>query len=404
MLVFACSTSGNAAEEVFNYNDETLTGDWGGRRSELMEKGIVLSFFHRSDVMANVSGGGGRGSGWLGYTDAQVFLDLNQLQGWSGMSAYAQYHSALGSKPNARHTGSFMGVDNIETGVNTAQFSQLWLEASIPDKRLDILFGLYAMDSEFDVMDTASIFIHPAFGMGAEIAQTGVNGPPVYPLASLGVRLKYSSADFVDYLQVALLDGVPGDPNDPYGTHVNLDDGDGALVIAELSHRPTPACVNKAAAGLWWYSARFDDLADVDGGGSPLRRRNAGWYLLAERSLTAEASSLCQGLAGFARLGAASPDVNQSDWSANVGLTYTGLFHGRDDDVAGIAMTVSHASSKYRAANLSDSHESVIEATYRLKLKSWLSVQPVLQRIFNPGMDSALPGAWVVGTRVDVQL
>lgn len=83
-------------------------------------------------------------------------------------------------------------------------------------------------------------------------------------------------------------------------------------------------------------------------------------------------------------------------------MIYQGLFDGRDDDTAGIAVTTSHASSKYRQLNASDSSETVVEITYRAQLQPWLSVQPVVQRIFNPNMDAALRDAWVAGMRLEV--
>lgn len=392
-----------AAEEETDYNATTLTGDWGGKRAEWAAKGVTLDFSHKSDLIAIVDGGMARDTSWLGYTDVQLGLDLDKLMGWGGTTAFMQYHSDLGGKPNGNEAGSFMGVDNIEVGYNTAQFSQLWLEKTLMDDRLAVLFGLYAMDSEFYVTDTSGLFLHPSMGMSAEIAQTGVNGPPVYPTASLGTRIKYTNEQ--GYLQLAVLDGVPGDPNYPYGTQVGLDEGDGTIAIAELAWQSADAeGVSKAAIGYWRYSAKFDDLTDLDGSGNPVKRRNNGWYVLAERTLSSEAGNAAQGLAGFARFGTASADINQSNWSASAGLTYTGLFDGRDDDVAGIAFTTSHAGSKYRSANASDSHEMMIEATYKFQLQPWISVQPAVQRILNPGMDPTLDDAWVIGTRIEIVL
>ena len=100
-------------------------------------------------------------------------------------------------------------------------------------------------------------------------------------------------------------------------------------------------------------------------------------------------------------------DVYQADWSGSLGLLYQGLFDGRDDDTAGLAVTTSHASSKYRDSqlilgNTTDSSETVIEITYRAQLQPWLSVQPMVQRIINPNMDTVLRDAWVVGMRLEV--
>lgn len=70
-----------------------------------------------------------------------------------------------------------------------------------------------------------------------------------------------------------------------------------------------------------------------------------------------------QGLSGFIRFGTATKDLHQADWTSSIGLRYHGLFSGRDDDVAGIAITVNHASDKYRRVNNAESTQTSLEAT-----------------------------------------
>ncbi len=421
LLVAFGSTPATAATEVPPWQEETLSGDWGGTRAKLFEKGITLDFTHRSDVFNNLDGGIQRGSGWLGYTDMRADFDLEKLYGWSGMEAYLQFHSTLGGKPNKYYVSSTMGVDNIEVSANTAQFYHAWVQKNLLDDRLSVRFGLYPVDSEFYVTDTSGLFLHPSLGMAAEVAQSGRNGPPIYPLGSLGMRVKYTSPDHTTYLQAALLDGIPGDPADPYGTQIKLNSGDGTFAIMEIGCTPLEAkgepsstggdaaqpeaeAFNKTAFGLWQYSNRFDDLSQVDAAGAPLQQASFGWYMLAERTLLPEAGNANNGLAGFLRYGSASADIHQSDWSASAGLRYRGLLSGRDDDIAGIVVTVSHASTKYRDKNLSAERETAIEATYRIQLKPWLGVQPLIQRIIAPGMNPAVSDSTLLGARMEVFL
>ena len=189
---------------------------------------------------------------------------------------------------------------------------------------------------------------------------------------------------------------MPGNLNNPHGTQIRLDKGDGTLSVVELGYTPSVEgeFFDKTAIGLWRYSARANDLTDVDALGNPLRRTDQGFYFLAERTLT-------DGLSGFVRFGTVNKDVYQADWSGSLGLHYQGLLDGRDDDTAGIAVTTSHASGKFRQLNVSDSSETMVEITYRAQLQPWLSVQPAVQRILNPNMDPALKDAWVAGMRLD---
>jgi porin len=207
-----------------------------------------------------------------------------------------------------------------------------------------------------------------------------------------------------------LTDGVPGNPLNPHGTHIRLDKGDGTLAVAELGYTPEndgTGAISKTAIGLWRYTARASDLKEVDALGNLLQRFDQGAYILAERTLVAEQGNPGQGLSGFVRFGVVNKNVSQADWSGSLGLNYHGLFDGRDDDAAGIAVTTSHASSKYRDSqfllgNATDSSESVVELTYRAQLQPWLALQPTIQYIRNPNMDAILENAWVMGARVEI--
>ncbi len=404
MLVWLAAGNVAFAEtgKVPDWNAETLSGNWGGARSGFYGKGVTVELTHKSDMLANVAGGVAHGAVWLMNSEIATSMDLDKLAGWSATSAFVQYHVQHGNPSINNYTGSFAGVSNLETGVSAGQFFQAWLQKNSADDDLSLLVGLYAIDSEFYVTNTSGLFIQPPYGISAEVAQAGQNGPPIFPMGALAVRMKYGLSGF--YLQGALTDGVPGNPNNPHGTQVRLGRGDGTFAVVELGSDATEEgkSFNKTAVGLWRYSARANDLIDVDFLGNPLRRPDRGFYFLAERTLHSEQNDPAKGLSGFVRFGVANRDVYQASWSGSMGLRYQGLFGGRGNDVAGIAMAATHASSKHRQLNASSSSETVVEITYRAQLQPWLAVQPVVQRIFSPGMNAALRNAWVAGMRLEV--
>jgi len=386
------------AEEAVNYDKQTLTGAWGGVRTNLNDTGFTVALTHKSDFLRNTSGGIQSGSVWLANTEAAFSMDMGKLAGWDGITAYIQYHIQHGKQGkdfNGSYVGSFSGVSNIETGTETGKFWQAWLQKSLANDRFSVLAGLYTIDSEFYVTETSGLFLQPPYGMSAEMAQTN---PPIFPTGALGLRMKYSGDN--GYLQAAMTDGVPGDPSNPNGTHIQLNKGDGTLSIVELGYTPAhkDMSISKTALGFWNFTAKAADLVSGD------TRVNRGYYFLAERTLMIEQGSEEQGLSGFVRYGVVNKNVYQADWSASVGLHYLGLFNGRDSDEAGIAITTSHASDKYRQSTGSDSYETVIEITYRSQMQPWLAVQPSLQRIINPGMDKTLKDATVGGVRVEMAL
>ena len=405
------STHAFAESDLPNWKDETLSGDWHGVRADLYKKGINFGFTHKSDFMANTSGGLRRGSVWLGHTEARLTLDLDKLWGWNSATIYVLYHSNLGSKYNANYVGSYMGVDNIEVSTNTAQFYQAWIQKSFFDGHVSLLTGLYATDSEFYVTETSGLFIEPPYGMANDLAQTGVNGPPIFPMGALAIRAKLTTQNDNFYVQAAVTDGVPGDPNNPHGTHIKLGNGDGTLAMLEMGYTPheqnsiaskdqeLAEIFNKTAIGIWRYSAQFDA---TDGLGS--RHPSQGAYFLAERTLYIENGHPSHGLSGFVRFGVASEKVNIADWTGSAGLRYHGLIGGRDDDVAGLAITVNHAGDSYRNTKGSEHQEIDLEATYRAQVTPYFAVQPTMQFIDSPNMDSTIQNAWILGSRFEIAL
>ena len=47
-------------------------------------------------------------------------------------------------------------------------------------------------------------------------------------------------------------------------------------------------------------------------------------------------------------------------------------------------------------------HETALELTYRAQITDWFGLQPDIQYIINPGLDSELDNAFVYGFRFDV--
>jgi porin len=402
LLLFFSLSPVSPAAEAPDWNADTLTGDWDGVRTKLSERGVTMEVVLKADVLSNLSGGLRRGTKYMDNWDFKLKADADKLWGWNNTTAFVQFISNHGGKLNGTHVGSFMGVDNIEVNTNTTKLFHAWLERNFFDEKFSALVGLYPVDSQFYVTDATGIFLHPTGGMAAEVAQTGVNGPSIFPTSSFGVRAAWQpTAKF--YFQAALVDGVPGDPNNPHGTHVRFERGDGTLAIMETGFRLAEE-ISKYAVGYWRYTPRFDDLVDTDGLGNPVRRVNRGAYFLAEQTVFREKEDSAQGLTLFFRYGVANGNVNTLDYSYSLGLRYKGLLPGRDEDEFGILLSRGHAGTKFRqAAGIPlASNETALEITYRARLTPWLAIQPTLQRIASPGHDSTLRDAWIGGARFEI--
>ena len=193
-------------------NRAMLTDDWGGLRSEWALRGIEFGIEHYGDVFTAVDGGAEQDTYYSGLIELGTEFDLESLLGWSSTRAFVLAIGTFGRDP-ADGAGSLHAPSNL-ANVPTGKLLEAWLESEFRDGTLAVLAGLYGADSEFDVKETAGVFMNGGFGTGLDLSETGLNGPCVYPTTCLGVRIRYQP-DTSRYVQVAVLDGVAGDPDQP---------------------------------------------------------------------------------------------------------------------------------------------------------------------------------------------
>lgn len=419
----------HAADAAPDYAATTLSGDWGGTRSALWQRGVALEAGLRFDSLRN-RGGAVDGGHTLSHLELKLRADLDKLLGWSNAVAFVSSDTDAGSGINARHTGSLMGVSNIEVPLATTRLFHAWLQKGFLDDRVSLLAGIYPIDSEFFTMDAAATLLHPAYGTPADLALT--NAPSVFNNAAFGVRAKWLSADRELYAMAALMDGIPNDPARPKATAIRFAKGDGAFVIAEAGWLPLetghtfeavdPARVrqspelaahekygglSKYAIGIWQYGNRVADQRDSDADGKPLQRRAQGGYLLAERSLFSLGGEAGRDVTVFGRYAASDGNAIAIDRMWNLGLRIRGPLAGRPDDSLAFAWTRGRLATKWRAVQAAAgidtaSAEDAFEITWRIALTQWLQLQPDIQHVRHPGGLAAARKATLVGARIEL--
>jgi len=398
------STVPESGNDASHYTD-TLFGDWKGSRSEMLAKGYNLQVVYKLDLLNYTSKESGRIYG-LDNLDIKLNADFEKITGNKGTTAFLHIISNRGDKPGVESNRLPHGVDSIETPVNgnTTKIFQAWVQQSFIDEKISLLVGLYDLNSEFYATESSSMFIHPTFGMSAELAGTGKNGPSVFPTSSFGIRLKIQPAPG-HYLQAITLDGVSGDPNNPQGTQVQFNEGDGALNVIEYGlplGSAKNAHNNKLAFGVWQYTTRFDDLLDVDANGNPVQRISHGAYAIIEKVLLYKSDSDDEQVKGFVRIGQTEGDTSQFDQALGTGLVFTGLISGREKDELGIAYAQERNGEKYRASSGNTVHyEKSFELGYRYYAMPGFVVQPVIQYLLSHSENTAQDKSWWLGVRME---
>lgn len=380
---------------------------------------VKLSVVYTDEIWGNTRGGMRTGVRYLDNLDVTLTIDAERALGWRGVTLFAYGLYDNGAAFSRDVVGDAQTISNIETGVRAARLYQAWIDKRFGGEgaRASIRFGLYDLNSEFDTTDVGSLSLLSSHGIGPEFGQSGLNGPSIFPSTSLAVRVDYKIDAHV-VVRAAVLDGVPGDPAHPGRTAIKLSGRDGALLVGEVDYIDDET---KAGVGVWRYTSPFAGL-DATGspslaknGGAERRADNGGLYLLVERRLIHSgglraADGVKPGLAGFVQLGFANGRINPIEHYLGGGLVYTGLLRREHDDRVGVTVARASFGAPYRRAiaatgatgALGDRAETVIEMTYRTPLTAWLTVQPDVQYVIDPGGDPALRDALAVGVRGEI--
>src|SRR6185369_17746432 len=286
------------------------------------EPAVAVDALYIGDVWRNTTGGLRTGSAYLGNANLSVTVDGERAVGLEDTSFYADVQSIHGQGVSSRLVGDAQVLSNIEA-QSQLRLYELWMERSFgAHAGRSLRFGLYDLNSEFDSIETAHLFLNASSGVGPTLAQTGVNGPSIFPVTSLGGRVQWSFSPAWS-ARVALLDGVPGDPNHPSLNRLRFGTHDGLLAITEVGY--AGSTLRKLAVGAWGYTEKFDEIAAESRADAPAPvRGNRGFYVVGEGQLFAEADDSAQGLNAFVRYGTANDRINRFRDFVGTGLVYTG--------------------------------------------------------------------------------
>lgn len=358
---------------------------------------LQIEAVYTGEAWRNVSGGVRRDSTYIDNIDLIVTLDAERAFGWKGTTLMVSGLHNNNPTLTDRLVGDIQTVSNIDTDGATRLF-EAWVERAFDAGALKL--GMIDLNSELDVNETGGLFINSSHGIGADFSQVGENGPSIFPITGLGAVMRWEPNERVQ-ARFAAFEGTVGDPDRPHRTTIDLDGGEGALLVGELTLLPTEA--SRYLLGVWRHTGYSTDFSDEE-----LKRRTEsfGVYGLAEGTLVERGE---HSLNGFLRVGFADPDVHQLSRYIGAGLVWSGplLASAEREEQLGIALASVENGRPFRRAQSAlgssvDRHETAIEFTYRVQALPWLALQPDVQYIINPGTDPSLEDAWVIGLRFEL--
>jgi porin len=388
------------------WQQDTLSGDWGGARSALKNKGIEMNSI--DELFGVLSGGLNQRPSYEGQLEFTINADLAKLIGWNGATTHVTVLQIRDSGRNViQNTGSISDPSNIDA-LSTVRLYGAWYQQAIGD-HLTVRLGQILADGEFMTAPSAAGLINGTFGWDDLLGANMLNGGPAYPLATPGALVEAKVTDSVT-LKSAVFSGNPAGSGctksaqecDLYGTTFSFSGG--ALLMSELQYAVNDG---KDAVGLpgtyklggWFATADFNDLrfgttatgAPValgsDPSAMPLKHSgDGGIYAVADQMVWRDQK---QSLNLFLRGGLAPPDRNLVSFYVDGGAALKGPFADRPDDVVSFAVAYAKISPDAAAADrdalavVRDS-ETVFELDYSAQIAPWWTVQPDIQYIIRP--------------------
>ncbi len=386
-----------------------MLGDLDGFRETLNDDGVSISAILELEAFS-AAGGGHGGADADGLLDIAFDFDLERIT--RGLLKDASFHfnalDIFGDSLTNNHVGDISGVSNL-AGYNTFRLQELWFQQNLLLKRVSIRIGMLAADSEFFTSQTASLFLDGTFGAFTLVA-LNFNNAPVYPVAAPSVRLDVAPVSFLDFKAAVFAPNEDAEKN-THGTDFSINSRDGALAAFEASYLVNQSPNDRGLVGTYKigvfvqqgdYISFGSQAANALDPASPLHRgTNAVGYAVLDQELFNNGQ---YSIAAFARGGFGTPNYSFVHNYFDAGLNFTGFVPRRNLDVAGIAIGRSGISGQFSKSQALQgapgySQETVIEATYRIQIAPWNTIQPDFQYFINPSAQRGSRNAFVSGIR-----
>lgn len=402
---------------------DNLTGDWGGARTKLHDKGVDLSLTYVGDFAHNFSGGDRRTSAYAAAFDFVGAFDFEKMFGWKGGSFHIELVNLNGTLLDTKaNLGSLLDTQEIWAPGHVTYTTNFYLEQSLWSGKINLKYGrmdfptnFYPFSCNFQNLGFCSTL--PSWIDGALIG---------WPTSAIGGSVTIAPTDRFSVKLARFADQpnnfVPSQGIKPW----NRGRRTGNVTVAELDFSTSITARSGPAgmAGTWaiggWHNSepQADLLLDVDHrpqvltDAAPLMRGSAsGFYVTGQQQVTQNAAG--GGISLFANFVQADHNVVPTDQLISVGFSWAAPLPARAGDSLNFAIGRNHVSSRISDGEriMNDNglgpvpvqgNEFVSEISYIAQLSRGISLMPNIQYIHHPGGTSANHDAAVLGCQVSV--
>jgi porin len=385
-----------------------LTGDWGGARTDLAEKGILFDLTLNQYLQGNVHGGKDTNNAarYSGGWDLYIKLDSARLGLWPAGLLELHLESFFGDPINDE-SGSLSNDDalNPVPGDRDVMLSHVQYTQALSEHFGVVLGKLDPTQgdkNEFAWLH-GNNFLHSSFRWNPIVARTA-------PYSPLGAGF-FVTGDWGQWT-VSVYD-TEGAANRT-GFDTAFEDGTSVATEARFNVKPF-GLTGHQLAGVTWSDKNFvaldqDPRVALALPGRRLLRlalfgltpehESGSWsfYYNFDQYLCVEPQDETQGIGLFGRFGISDGEANAIETFYSIGIGGKGIIPERDNDKFGLGYYYTGYSGDLPDF-LNMDYAQGVELFYRIEVTPWFHLTPDLQVIVNPGGNDDVDTAVVYGIR-----
>lgn len=383
-----------------------LTGDWGGARQALENRGITFDLFETFDFYGNVSGGDHRALEYFARTRLTLDIDLQKLVGWRGAEFFITAVTQQGENFAKTKINIYTNPSGIE-GKQTTRLAEVWLQQKFFDDKVALKVGKIDGVGEFGGQELASTFMNDELNYVTN--QTFTAGMPFDPAGKPGAVLLVKPFDGAilsgGYAKVGIF---AGNDNNAYfldDTGASFAIRDPAILAAEIGWR-TPE-KSELLPGVYKVGMYYN-FGDTPRFNNTTADSNYFIYGNASQTLHyLDAEKTRHIDAGFTVSGAPG-DRNRNHIEVTAIVRAIGLWAARPKDEMGAGFIISNFSHDFSLQSQLNGgpdlggSEKTLELSYKAQVNRWFFLQPNVQFVFDPIGDSNRRTVVLLGMRTVV--
>ena len=393
------------AQPATNWFDwKTMTGDWGGLRTQLKDEGIDINGHYVSEVAGNPVGGAEQGGAYA--HEIGLGADISSsLLGYEGGTLHALITERAGSDLSKDKIGNILTVQEIYGDGQTVRITQFSYEQKLFGNVLDVEAG--KINTENDFAASPKYF---GSALWCNFQNNSICGTPIaapinsngyvaYPASSLGARVKVNLSPNV-YVDAGAYEVNPTLFAPKNGFKFGTSGAQGVLNAVETGWTPDFG----GLAGNYRIGGYYDNSTNRTAVGqvsrfipanSPVlglvpfaeRAGRNGMWALADQQIEADGPKT--GTVVFAALEYGDHNTALITWYGEAGVVRQGTFAGRPADSVAVGFAIANLNDallQFEKAHGTPgtSQEYMLEVNYGAAVAPWLNVRPGVQYVWHP--------------------